>query len=117
MDDLTANTITLLFFTHSIVKVIYFAVRSKLFYRTLGIWNNPNSHPLFAESDARYHAIALSKMRTLLFAVGAATILSVVCWTGITFVGESVKKVVDPITNETMIVEVRLCFFKVIKKT
>lgn len=106
VDDLTANTITVLFFAHSIVKVAYFAVRSKLFYRTLGIWNNPNSHPLFAESNARYHAIALTKMRRLLFAVGGATVLSVICWTGITFVGDSVKKVTDPVTNETTMVEV-----------
>nr|UEN71183.1 olfactory co-receptor [Gregopimpla kuwanae] len=106
VDDLTANTITVLFFTHAIVKVVYFGVRSKLFYRTLGIWNNPNSHPLFAESNARYHAIALTKMRRLLFAVGGATVLSCLCWTGITFVGDSVKKVTDPITNETMMVEI-----------
>lgn len=106
VDDLTANTITLLFFTHSVVKIIYFAVRSKLFYRVLAIWNNPNSHPLFAESNARYHAIALKKMRTLLFAVGATTVLSVLAWTGITFVGDSVKKFTDPETNETSLVEV-----------
>ncbi|XP_033216466.1 odorant receptor coreceptor [Belonocnema kinseyi] len=106
VDDLTANTITMLFFTHSVVKVIYFAARSKLFYRTLAIWNNPNSHPLFAESNARYHSIALTKMRRLLFCVGAATILSVISWTGITFVGESVKHITDPVTNETMTVEI-----------
>ncbi|NP_001310774.1 Odorant receptor co-receptor [Cephus cinctus] len=106
VDDLTANTITVLFFAHSIIKLAYFAVRSKLFYRTLGIWNNPNSHPLFAESNARYHAIALTKMRRLLAAVGAATILTVCAWTGITFVGDSVKKVTDPVTNETMTVEI-----------
>ena len=106
VDDLTANTITMLFFTHSVVKVVYFAVRSKLFYRTLAIWNNPNSHPLFAESNARYHSIALTKMRRLLFCVGAFTILSVISWTSLTFMGDSVKKVVDPITNETSIVEV-----------
>ncbi|XP_035719556.1 odorant receptor coreceptor-like [Vespa mandarinia] len=106
VDDLTANTITLLFFTHPVVKIIYFAVRSKLFYRVLAIWNNPNSHPLFAESNARYHAIALKKMRTLLFAVGATTILSVIAWTGITFIGDSVKKVTDPETNETSLVEI-----------
>ncbi|XP_066591214.1 odorant receptor coreceptor [Prorops nasuta] len=105
VDDLTANTITMLFFTHTIVKVIYFAVRSKLFYRTLGIWNNPNSHPLFAESNARYHSIALTKMRRLLFLVGAATVFSVLAWTGITFLEDPWKKVIDPVTNETTVVE------------
>ncbi|XP_071870563.1 odorant receptor co-receptor [Bombus fervidus] len=106
VDDLTANTITMLFFTHSVVKVIYFAVRSKLFYRTLGIWNNPNSHPLFAESNARYHQVAVRKMRILLLAVLTTTMLSAISWTSITFIGDSVKKVIDPITNETTYVEI-----------
>ncbi|XP_076182116.1 odorant receptor co-receptor isoform X1 [Ptiloglossa arizonensis] len=106
VDDLTANTITMLFFTHSVVKLIYFAVRSKLFYRTFGIWNNPNSHPLFAESNARYHQIAVKKMRILLLAVMGTTILSAISWTTITFIGDSVKKVVDPVTNETSFVEI-----------
>ncbi|THK33260.1 odorant receptor coreceptor [Diachasma alloeum] len=106
VDDLTANTITVLFFLHSVVKVVYFAVRSKLFYRTLAIWNNPNSHPLFAESNARYHSIALTKMRRLLFCVGAATVLSVICWTGITFFEDPHKTITDPITNETSTIEI-----------
>lgn len=89
VDDLTANTITMLFFTHSVVKLVYFAVRSKLFYRTLGIWNNPNSHPLFAESNARYHQIAVKKMRILLLAVIGTTVLSAISWTTITFIGDS----------------------------
>nr|ULR56389.1 odorant co-receptor [Leptopilina drosophilae] len=106
VDDLTANTITMLFFTHSVVKIIYFGVRSKLFYRTLAIWNNPNSHPLFAESNARYHSIALTKMRRLLFCVGAATCLAVLSWTTLTFIGDSVKTITDPVTNETSTVEI-----------
>lgn len=107
VDDLTANTITMLFFTHSIVKIVYFAVRSKLFYKTFGMWNNPNSHPLFAESNARYHQIAVKKMRILLMAVLAATTLSVLSWTTITFIGDSMKKIIDPVTNETTYVEVK----------
>lgn len=63
VNELTANTITALFFTHSVTKFIYFAVNSEKFYRTLGIWNQSNSHPLFAESDARYHSIALGKSK------------------------------------------------------
>ncbi|XP_076243545.1 odorant receptor co-receptor [Calliopsis andreniformis] len=106
VDILTANTITMLFFTHSIVKLVYFAVRSKLFYKTFGIWNNPNSHPLFAESNARYHQIAVKKMRILLMAVVGATMLSVFSWTTITFLGDSMRKVVDPVTNETTYVEI-----------
>ncbi|KAL0132809.1 hypothetical protein PUN28_000493 [Cardiocondyla obscurior] len=105
VDDLTANTITLLFFTHSIVKIVYFAVRSKYFYRTWAIWNNPNSHPLFAESNARYHAIALKKMRLLLFLVGATTVLAAVAWTILTFFEHPIRKLVDPVTNETTIIE------------
>lgn len=111
VDDLTANTITMLFFTHSVVKLVYFAVRSKLFYRTLGIWNNPNSHPLFAESNSRYHQIAVKKMRILLLAVIGTTVLSAISWTTITFIGDSVKKVIDPVTNETTYVEVTRLFF------
>ena len=108
VDDLTANTITMLFFLHPIVKMIYFPVRSKIFYRTLAIWNNPNSHPLFAESNARFHALAVTKIRRLLFCVAAATILSVIAWTTITFMDESVKRVIDPETNETTIIPVSL---------
>lgn len=32
---MAANTITVLFFTHCVTKYIYFAVRSKLFYRSV----------------------------------------------------------------------------------
>lgn len=78
VNELTANTITTLFFTHSVTKFIYVAVNSEHFYRTLGIWNQPNSHSLFAESDARYHSIALAKMRKLLVMVMVTTVLSVV---------------------------------------
>lgn len=107
VDELTANTITMLFFTHSVVKIVYFAARSKLFYRTLAIWNNPNSHPLFAESNARFHGIAVTKMRRLLFCVGAATMLSVFAWTGITFVGPSIKRIHNTETNSTDEIEVK----------
>uniref|UniRef100_A0A182YQJ4 Odorant receptor coreceptor n=1 Tax=Anopheles stephensi TaxID=30069 RepID=A0A182YQJ4_ANOST len=106
VNELTANTITTLFFTHSVTKFIYFAVNSENFYRTLGIWNQTNSHPLFAESDARYHSIALAKMRKLVVLVMVTTILSVVAWVTITFFGESVKNVLDKETNETYTVEI-----------
>lgn len=46
--------------------------------RTLNIWNQVNSHPLFAESDARYHSIALAKMRKLFFLVMLTTVVSAV---------------------------------------
>lgn len=74
----TANTITVLFFTHSVIKFIYIALNSGKVYRTLGIWNQSNSHPLFAESDARYHSIALAKMRRLLVMTMSTTLLAVV---------------------------------------
>ncbi|XP_018568191.1 odorant receptor coreceptor [Anoplophora glabripennis] len=104
---LAANTITVLFFTHCITKFVYFALRSKLFYRTLGIWNQSNSHPLFVESNNRYHALALKKMRTLLICVTATTVLSAAAWTGITFVEESVHNIKDPDNeNETITEEI-----------
>lgn len=43
----------------------------------MGIWNQSNSHPLFAESDARYHSIALAKMRRLLVMTMSTTLLAV----------------------------------------
>lgn len=78
VNELTANTITALFFVHSITKFIYFAVSSESFYRTFSVWNQSNSHPLFAESDARYHSISLRKMRRLLTLVMITTLFSVV---------------------------------------
>ncbi|XP_058810873.1 odorant receptor coreceptor [Phymastichus coffea] len=106
VDQLTANTITVLFFLHPIVKVIYLAARAKIFYKCLGIWNSPNSHPLFAESNQRYHALALSKMRKLLFCVCGAVIFSVLCWTGITFFEDPIRTIHDKETNETTTIPV-----------
>lgn len=101
VNDLAANTITILFFTHCVTKYVYFAVRSKMFYRwvlklcrravtshvdcfsTLGIWNQANSHPLFVESNNRFHALSLTKMRRLLMIVLTGTTFSATgtCWT------------------------------------
>lgn len=106
VNELSGNTITTLFFTHCITKFIFFAVNQKQFYRTLNVWNQVNSHPLFAESDARYHSIALAKMRKLFVLVMLTTVLSVVAWTTITFFGESVKFARDMETNETITVEI-----------
>nr|AOG12930.1 odorant receptor [Eogystia hippophaecolus] len=102
VNELTANTITVLFFAHSIIKLIFFALNSKSFYRTLAIWNQSNSHPLFTESDARYHQLALTKMRRLLYFICGVTILSVFSWVTITFFGESVYMLVNKETNETL---------------
>nr|AQQ73487.1 olfactory receptor 2 [Heliconius melpomene rosina] len=102
VNELTANTITVLFFTHSIIKLAFFAITSKNFYRTLAVWNQSNSHPLFTESDARYHQLSLNKMRRLLYFISGMTIFSVVCWVTITFFGESVRFLVDKETNDTL---------------
>lgn len=48
-------------------------------FRTLAVWNQSNSHPLFTESDARYHQLALTKMRRLLYFICGMTIFSVIC--------------------------------------
>ncbi|XP_077288453.1 odorant receptor co-receptor isoform X2 [Arctopsyche grandis] len=106
VDELTANTITVLFFAHSIIKYIYFGIMSKSFYRTLSTWNQTNSHPLFAESDARFHSTAVTKMRRLLYAVMIGTIISVIAWITITFFGESTRRMKLPDVNETVIEEV-----------
>ncbi|XP_026333801.1 odorant receptor coreceptor isoform X2 [Hyposmocoma kahamanoa] len=101
VNELTANTITVLFFTHSLIKLVFFALNSKSFYRTLAVWNQSNSHPLFTESDARYHQLALTKNRRLLYFIFGMTVFSVVCWVTITFFGESVYMIMDKETNET----------------
>lgn len=130
VNELTANTITVLHFTHAITKFVYVALNGKHVYRTFNIWNQSNSHPLFAESDARYHAIALAKMRKNLYTITTLTVGSCVgessnwvahwalnshwntsvrifaAWSTITFFGESVKGVFDKETNETYFVEV-----------
>ena len=107
VDDLTANTITVLFFLHSLTKFFYFAIRRTKFYRTLATWNNANSHPLFAENHSRHHATAVSSMRRLVMYVGIGVIVSGFAWTVITFFGESVHKIKDPDNmNETILEEV-----------
>ncbi|XP_064556488.1 odorant receptor coreceptor [Drosophila montana] len=106
VNELSGNTITTLFFTHCIVKFVYLAVNQKNFYRTLNIWNQANTHPLFAESDARYHSIALAKMRKLFFLVMLTTFASATAWTTITFFGDSVKFAVDKETNSSITVEI-----------
>lgn len=78
VNELTANTITVLHFTHTITKFLYVALNGKQVYRTFNIWNQSNSHPLFAESDARYHAIALAKMRKNLYMITSLTVGTVV---------------------------------------
>lgn len=101
-NELTANTVTVLFFVHCLVKLTFFALTSDNFYRTFNIWNQANSHPLFAESDARYRALTLTKMRKLLMFILGFTGFVVVAWTTITFFGESTKFVFDPSTNQSM---------------
>lgn len=79
VNELTANTITVLHFTHTLTKFLYLALSNKNFYRTFHVWNQSNSHPLFAESDARYHAIALAKMRKNLYLIVGLTLATVFC--------------------------------------
>ncbi|XP_001951646.2 odorant receptor coreceptor isoform X2 [Acyrthosiphon pisum] len=106
-DQLAAGVVTTLFFTHSMIKFVYFSTGTKSFYRTLSCWNNTSPHPLFAESHSRFHAKSLSRMRQLLIIVSIVTIFTTISWTTITFFGESVWKVPDPETfNQTMYVPV-----------
>lgn len=79
VNELTANTITTLHFTHTITKFCYLAINNKNFYRTFNIWNQSNSHPLFVESDARYHSIALAQMRKNLYMITGLTLGAVAC--------------------------------------
>ncbi|XP_073994619.1 odorant receptor co-receptor [Rhodnius prolixus] len=105
-DQMAAATITTLFFLHSVTKFMYFALRSKYFYRTLSAWNQMNSHPLFAESNARHRATALARMRKLLMIIGSGTIFSVLAWTTVTFLDDPHRQITDPENaNETITVE------------
>jgi len=107
VNDLTANTITVLFFVHSLTKLFYFALRRGKFYRTLATWNNANSHPLFSENHSRHHVTAVGSMRRLVMYVGIGTIASWLAWTSITFIGDSVHEIPDPENaNETIFEEV-----------
>ena len=105
VNDLTANTITILFFIHSLTKLFYFALRREKFYRTLATWNNSNSHPLFAENNARHHQESVGSMRKLVLYICIALILSVTAWTSITFVGDSVREITDPDDGNLTITE------------
>lgn len=106
-DQRAAYSVTILFFTHTLIKFVYFSTNNGQMCRTLAMWNNPNSHPLFTESNTRHRAIAVSRMRKLLFFAGGVTIFSTISWTTITFVGDSMRLVPDPETeNGTMLMEV-----------
>lgn len=106
-DQRATHAVTILFFTHSLIKFIFFSSKTENFYRVLASWNNANSHPLFAESNARHRATSLGRMRKLLTTVGSITIFATVSWTVVTFIGDSTHEVPDPETvNETMIIEV-----------
>lgn len=109
-EDLTANTITMLFFAHSIIKLTYFGSRTKKMYKAFGVWNNPNSHPIFAESNARFYAIAVAKMRRMLVIILCISIATIVGWSGITFFEEPYRKRFDRVTNETWYEEVSSFF-------
>ena len=107
VNDLTANTITVLFFVHSLTKLLYFALRRGKFYRTLATWNNSNSHPLFSENNSRHHQASVGSIRRLVLYICIAIILSVTCWTTLTFIGDSVREITDPDNaNETMTEEI-----------
>ncbi|KAJ6636110.1 Odorant receptor coreceptor [Pseudolycoriella hygida] len=107
-----ANTITALHFFHCIIKFCYVGVHSDEVYKTFNIWNHCNHHPLFAESNDRYHSISLVKQRKLLKTIMSLCIFVVVAWTTITFFGESVKGAFDKATNETYFIEVPRLPFK-----
>ncbi|KAL1114879.1 hypothetical protein AAG570_007703 [Ranatra chinensis] len=106
-DQMAAATITLLFFLHGITKFVYFAARNRYFYRTIGAWNQVNSHPLFAESNARHRATALKRIRRLLTLIGVITVFSVVSWVTVTFLDEPMRTIRDP-ENVTSFLQVEV---------
>lgn len=104
--DRTVNFITMLFFAQPIVKYIYFGSRSKLMLAAFESWDEPNSNPLFDDSNARYRASAISKMRKVLSNVMIASILTIICWIGITFFEEPYRMRINIVTNESWYEEV-----------
>lgn len=104
--ELTANSVTCLFFLHCLTKYLFVAFKRETFYRTWTMWNSANSHPVFAENDARHHSISLSKQRRLLMICMTVTIFSWVSWVTITFFGKSEKEWFDRELNETLIVDI-----------
>lgn len=105
-DQRAAYTITCFFFTHPIIKFSFFSIGTQRFYRTLAAWNNANSHPLFAESNARFRASAISRMRWMLMFASGITIATTVSWIMISFASDNMREVADPETeNGTMFVE------------
>nr|WKW84791.1 odorant receptor coreceptor [Nephotettix cincticeps] len=106
-DQMASATISFLFFAHSITKYLYFAFRSRAFYRVLGSWNHINSHPLFVESNARHRTRTMQRVRRLLLIIGIGTLISVMAWTFSTFIGPSTRLMPDPDdVNRTIYVEV-----------
>ncbi|KAK3927047.1 Odorant receptor coreceptor [Frankliniella fusca] len=107
VEDWAAHTVTTLFFLHSLCRTFWLMGNTKRFYRMLDCWNTTNSHPMFAENDARHHQQTLQRQRRLLIQVIILTVVSVMCWIGITFVAQPVRNVPDPENeNATMTVEV-----------
>lgn len=80
--------------------LIYLIVQSlKVFISFLQV----NSHPLFAESNARHRAVSLMRTRKLFTVIAIGTIITVLSWTAITFIGDSTRKIRDPANaNETI---------------
>lgn len=104
-DQRAKHSVTVLFFTHTLIKYMYFAMNSDKFHRTLAMWNTPNTHLLFAESNARHRAIILSRFRKVLTFVLGVTVFTVTAWTMLTLVEDDQYRVPDPETeNGTMFV-------------
>uniref|UniRef100_A0A8D9F8H1 Odorant receptor coreceptor n=1 Tax=Cacopsylla melanoneura TaxID=428564 RepID=A0A8D9F8H1_9HEMI len=83
-DLLAGGVVTALFFAHGLFKYIYVGLKNKSFYRVLSSWNNANSHPVFSESNARYRARSLSRMKRVLTIICVWTSATIICWVTIT---------------------------------
>ncbi|CAH0391773.1 unnamed protein product, partial [Bemisia tabaci] len=95
-EQLTASSITCLFFAHSIVKFIYFSVKGKSVCRVLDSWNQENSHPLFVESNKRHKVRALYRMRKLLYMIIGGSFFTYFAWILLTIAEEPYRMMPDP---------------------
>lgn len=80
LDELVGNAISTCFSVHAVTKLYYFLIRRKKFYRTLGMWDNKNIHPLFKQSDDKYQASAVKRIRRTLILILSGTQLAGFFW-------------------------------------
>lgn len=105
-DDFLHNGTLLLFFALAISKVIYVQIKAKEFYQVFAAWNVIKHHPLFIDSEPKFRAQGVSRMRKLLVIILMISIFSVVAWSMVTRYEPPYRMRNYILTNETWYEEV-----------